>query len=445
MLTDEEVMLLVQLEYLGKEVENAAGIALSESDLANVAGIVRAFDEPAMERLAARGVGFPSGPEWTAILRAIKANARLMELRCVMRNNEVFATCYLDSFEDAYVTFRGTATGEEWLDDVKGAFGAETESQKKALGFIESLPFDNMTVAGHSKGGNKAQYIAILSKKVARCISMDGQGFSREFLEKYPAEIAANASKIRNYSLATDYVHIHLFEIPGAEHIFCEGDQRLAGVRNHSSSAFYQYELDAEGHLQIVMTPEGQTNLIQTTENEGMQYLHEFSRFLLDNVPDERKEEATERLGNALAMAMSPDYTVQENGITYSHNNLLAYIFSNQETAALLLAYLLKFADKRGFSESQFLALLDAFGLTNIYRTLYFAVHQLFRESTRESGKSLLNYLLEELKADRRNYLIETSLVVLHRTWLKGYMQRKYGVDVDLRKLWREVKEEYRK
>lgn len=37
--------------------------------------------------------------------------------------------------------------------------------------------YDSITVTGHSKGGNKAQYVTVLSDKVDRCISMDGQGF----------------------------------------------------------------------------------------------------------------------------------------------------------------------------------------------------------------------------------------------------------------------------
>ena len=154
----------------------------------------------------------PSGLEWAAILRAIRENERLMALSCFGKDIQVYASCYLDEEGEAYVTFRGTATGEEWIDNVMGSFAEETKSQKEALAYVEALPFDKMTVAGHSKGGNKAQYVALLSEKVSRCISMDGQGFSREFLEKYSPEIAANSRKIRNYSLSTDYVHVNLLD-----------------------------------------------------------------------------------------------------------------------------------------------------------------------------------------------------------------------------------------
>ena len=48
------------------------------------------------------------------------------------------------------------------------------------------------------KGGNKAQYVGILSDKVDRVLSLDGQGFSKEFVEKYQDLIDKNRHKIRN-------------------------------------------------------------------------------------------------------------------------------------------------------------------------------------------------------------------------------------------------------
>ena len=48
---------------------------------------------------------------------------------------------------------------------------------------------NHLTVSGHSKGGNRAQYVKILTDQVDRCVSFDGQGFSSEFLELYAEEI----------------------------------------------------------------------------------------------------------------------------------------------------------------------------------------------------------------------------------------------------------------
>ncbi|HHT97502.1 MAG TPA: DUF2974 domain-containing protein [Clostridiales bacterium] len=74
---------------------------------------------------------------------------------------------------DAIVAFKGTSGGLEWLDNVEGFNLSDTRAQKEALDFIEGLKFSNVTVTGHSKGGNKAMYVATLSDKVTRCLSYD--------------------------------------------------------------------------------------------------------------------------------------------------------------------------------------------------------------------------------------------------------------------------------
>lgn len=91
--------------------------------------------------------------------------------------------------------------------------------QKEALDYIECLPYEDITVVGHSKGGNKAMYVAVTSGKVSRNISMDGQGFSKEFIDKYWAEINEKGAIITNYSVSSDYVHVLLFPVPNSNQI----------------------------------------------------------------------------------------------------------------------------------------------------------------------------------------------------------------------------------
>ncbi len=93
--------------------------------------------------------------------------------------------CFYDeNKKQAYAVFRGTGDFE-WEDNFKGGYLAVTPQQKKALDWINSLPYDNIIVSGHSKGGNKAQFVAYLSDKVSKCVSFDGQGFSKEFAKKH--------------------------------------------------------------------------------------------------------------------------------------------------------------------------------------------------------------------------------------------------------------------
>ncbi|MGX8728909.1 MAG: Mbeg1-like protein, partial [Lachnospiraceae bacterium] len=246
MLTDVELMLLEHLEYLDSSVEYVAGVTLEDWKNRTIGEILAAFDEEACRWLSEKGdelIGpLISGREWAAILTGIRENRHLSSLVCIGRDENVFATAYRAPEGNAFVTFRGTTGGHEWYDDVDGLHGADTVCQEESLNYIESLPFDKITVAGHSKGGNKAQYVAVVSDKVERCVSMDGQGFSREFIDKYAERIRTRAGRIRNYSLANDYVHILLYPVPGAEQIYCKGGPLHVGYLAHSPAGFFRYE-----------------------------------------------------------------------------------------------------------------------------------------------------------------------------------------------------------
>ena len=75
--------------------------------------------------------------------------------------------------------------------------------------------FTELTVTGHSKGGNKAMFVTILCNNVIRCVSFDGEGFSKEFLSDNNkiASILERSSLITNYSLSSDFVHILLYQL----------------------------------------------------------------------------------------------------------------------------------------------------------------------------------------------------------------------------------------
>lgn len=117
--------------------------------------------------------------------------------------------------DEAVVVFRGTSGDAEWHDNGTGGYLSDTEMQKRALEYVESLPYSNITVTGHSKGGNKAQYVGILSDKVKRVVSLDGQGFSKDFVEKYKDLIEANKHKITSISASDDPVNSLLIPVAG--------------------------------------------------------------------------------------------------------------------------------------------------------------------------------------------------------------------------------------
>ncbi len=117
-------------------------------------------------------------------------------------------------FRELIVVFRGTSQGE-WLDNFLGGAGTEaedgvsTKQQIRALQWYQTLPKAHcyVTVTGHSKGGNKAKYIAVLDDSVDRCVSFNGQGFSEEFVLWYCARIAFRQQIIENHNTEYDYVN----------------------------------------------------------------------------------------------------------------------------------------------------------------------------------------------------------------------------------------------
>lgn len=103
--------------------------------------------------------------------------------------------------EDAYVVYKGTGDGK-WLDNGQTMTEQMTTSQRQAIRFLDEMAEQygwnedtNLTVTGHSKGGNNSQAAALGSENgwlVDRCISFDGQGMSDAGEDYYRALLQDN-------------------------------------------------------------------------------------------------------------------------------------------------------------------------------------------------------------------------------------------------------------
>jgi archaellum component FlaC len=153
--------------------------------------------------------------DWEKIIKDIKNDQTLCSLKirdCTMdKEGPIQAACFVDDSGHANVIFRGTSNDIQWGDDGQAMYKSDSDCQKDALQYIKKLPYDNITVSGHSKGGNLAQYVTILSgtvgKNVGNCLSFDGQGFSDEFMTAYEKEIKENKNKILSISAENDFVN----------------------------------------------------------------------------------------------------------------------------------------------------------------------------------------------------------------------------------------------
>ena len=169
-----------------------------------------------------------------------------------LNDGYVKAICYTDSAdENAVIAFRGTGgSNEAWTDNFRGGYEQDTNMQRLAAEFVrrECGIYSNITVTGHSKGGNLSQYVTVeCENQVEKCVSFDGQGFNSDFIEKNKDKIDVAAPKIKSISAYNDYVNILLTSIAGSI-LYVENDSSIASA--HSSlSLLLNNSYDENGNM----------------------------------------------------------------------------------------------------------------------------------------------------------------------------------------------------
>ncbi len=182
------------------------------------------------EKYIVDGTAAMTTEQWRTLLTSFRdnpANAEFLE-NYVARNfvtgdtdeDGFRASCFVNVNDttDVIAVFRGTYAGAEWEDNILVANDVWSEQMDKATLYIDNLPDsygNNITVTGHSKGGNRAQYVTITTDRIGRCLSFDGQGFSQEFIDLYKDKIEERKSKITSISAQYDYVNALLTPIAG--------------------------------------------------------------------------------------------------------------------------------------------------------------------------------------------------------------------------------------
>jgi hypothetical protein len=113
----------------------------------------------------------------------------------------------------AAVVFRGTYGDEEWADNGRRMYTADTQSAVDSVNFVKQtseksgVPIEKLGVAGHSGGGNKAMYVYITDDTADECFSLDGEGFSVPFYNKYRSRIIERADDIVAFAERRDPVN----------------------------------------------------------------------------------------------------------------------------------------------------------------------------------------------------------------------------------------------
>jgi hypothetical protein len=161
-----------------------------------------------------------------------------------------------------YGIFAGTAgplqlplTGE-WPYDLAGAFAPDPSNKVNMQQWFNAnvAPGDNITVSGHSDGGNDSMYLTMLdgdNDRIGRCLSFDGQGFDAMFpsMDGYNSD---NADKIYEINQYFDPVHAFLNAPCSPDHImtifgaYGSISHSIMELYNHSDSGDVEFGFGTE-------------------------------------------------------------------------------------------------------------------------------------------------------------------------------------------------------
>lgn len=246
--------------------------------------------------------------EWNDIYEMAKGDPEILDLTLVSAYHEeatgASMVCFVDKNGQAYVVFAGTGANE-WRDDCVAGAMADSPQQVKALQWFESLPYNDIIVSGHSKGGNKAMYVMVTSDKAKECYAFDGEGFSNEFLEKYAQQIEEKASKIHLRANYRDYVNVLLNCIAGDVKFVVNDEGIDSGEEYHCPNALFEY---ADGRATY------QIGELVDFQDPAMKLLHEFTLYLINEAPDAEKILALSVLGELCTLFLGgEDGVVRED------------------------------------------------------------------------------------------------------------------------------------
>ncbi len=250
-LTEKELLLLDCFMYSDIAPKSDPGTSMQE--------IIEQYTDPKTgqvsgAKLEAAGIkcsGSMTHEQMAKVMNDIGEIKALTKLKITATTEEyegsIRAACFVDESGNATVAFRGTGGSyQQWSNNLEGYGDVSQATQDAAKEFIDSLPYDGITVTGHSNGGNQAMYVTITcSDKVDRCVSYEGQGVSQEFALKYADEIAKNKHKIKNICGSKDFVNPLLLNIAG-ETVYVKSDANLlGGLLNHGAYGIYTANKDA--------------------------------------------------------------------------------------------------------------------------------------------------------------------------------------------------------
>ncbi|HKM22536.1 MAG TPA: Mbeg1-like protein [Lachnospiraceae bacterium] len=305
-LSERELVMLSNYLYMKHSVtEGSIGDALAA--LSNDAGEI----DPT--KLTGIGGGMDTEDAMIVLneMNAASEDFKSLQVMQSIDNRDIRGVCFVHpETGNATVVFRGTGGGYcAWKDNIIAQYQQETRIQKQAAEFVsqECGAYQQMTVAGHSKGGNLAQYVTVTCpKQISRCVSFDGQGFNRNFINSYRDDVAMARPKIKSISAHNDFVNILLLAIAG-QRIFVENNS--SGADAHSAvPLLIDNKFDENGNFTSIIEQNRELKVLEGLLADGV--------ILLDELPEGTSEKVVNVLAAILAGVLSSELsTVQELAI----------------------------------------------------------------------------------------------------------------------------------
>lgn len=202
--------------------------------------------------------------------------------------------------DTVYVVFRGTGDGE-WMDNGLGMTEASTVQQQRALSYFEQAVDQGgyteghrIIVTGHSKGGNKAQYVTMettYNELIDRCYSVDGQGFSEAAVLKWKkryenSEYEERRNKLYGIYGENDFINVLGHSIVPEEHI----RYLHTPVKNNDVAGYHDIKnMFATINQQGELVYRGQSNYVTGGQKEWGLFAQKLSDDIMSLAPEERE------------------------------------------------------------------------------------------------------------------------------------------------------------
>ena len=289
--------------------------------------------------------------EWRDIINAVKKDPVLCKLKILLIYTDLSeggGTCKNAVFvlddKEAVVVFKGTdaySGMEQWKDNFYSGNLSDSPHQVNALNWYrecyEQCHLDRyeVSVTGHSKGGNKAKYVTILDPTVSSCVSFDGEGFSDKFFDKYSRQISLRKDRIFNHMVNYDYISVLLNDV-GSETYYYGNNLGTGGfMENHLPNTFLRFDEDGGMHMDVDLRG----------RPAEINMFGEFANSFLRSQDDEERSESLRMFSSMLETVLSVNRTMTRNEVA---EKILDFAYSpeNKNHLAYLAAYIIRYQQR---------------------------------------------------------------------------------------------------